>query len=117
MPRPFRMKKQNGAKALRLPHSTDARPLSGEGISQPNPVPLVVLHVDDDSNDTLLLQAAARKAGARFTLLNVPDGEQAMTYLSGMGPYADRSRYPLPALIILDLKMPRLTGVEILKWI
>jgi len=78
---------------------------------------MTVLHIDDDPNDTTLLQAAARKAQAQFILQNVEDGDQAIAYLSGSAPYTDRVRYPLPSLILLDLKMPRQTGFEILKWI
>jgi CheY-like chemotaxis protein len=78
---------------------------------------ITVLHVDDDPNDTALLQAASRKADVAFELQNVEDGEQAMAYLSGSGKYSDRSKYQLPALVLLDLKMPRATGFEILRWI
>ena len=78
---------------------------------------LIFLHIDDDPNDTELLRAATRRAEAYFDLQNVEDGEQAMAYLNGVTPYADRLRYPLPALILLDLKMPRATGFELLKWI
>jgi CheY-like chemotaxis protein len=81
------------------------------------PREITVLHVDDDPNDTTLLQAAARRAGASFVLFNVEDGEQAIAYLSGCGQFSDRDTYPLPALIVLDLKMPRTTGFEILKWV
>jgi CheY-like chemotaxis protein len=78
---------------------------------------LTVLHVDDDANDTALLQAAARKANLSFTLENVEDFEQTMAYLNGEGGYSDRARHPLPSLILLDLKMPRATGFEVLGWI
>ena len=79
--------------------------------------PMTVLHIDDDANDTTLLQAAARAANLEFQLYNVEDGDQAIAYLSGSAPYADRAMYPLPSLILLDLKMPRATGFEVLKWI
>ena len=79
--------------------------------------PITVLHIDDDPNDTELLRAATRKAELPFILHNVEDGEQAIAYLSGLGVYSDRQTYHLPALILLDLKMPRATGFEILKWI
>jgi CheY-like chemotaxis protein len=73
--------------------------------------------VDDDPNDTALLQAASRKAQVSFDIQNVEDGEQAIAYLSGMGRFANRERFPKPALVLLDLKMPRATGFEILRWI
>jgi CheY-like chemotaxis protein len=80
-------------------------------------VPVTVLHVDDDPNDTMLLQAASRKAEVGFELLNVVDGEEAVEYLSRKGKYADSSRCRVPAVVLLDLKMPRATGFEILRWI
>jgi len=76
-----------------------------------------VLHIDDDPNDSELLEAALRKAAAGFTLHTVADGEEAMAYLNGQGRYADRTRFRIPSLVLLDLKMPRATGFEVLKWI
>ena len=58
-----------------------------------------------------------RKAQAGFVLQSVSDGEQAMAYLNGQGVFADRTRYQVPSLVLLDLKMPRATGFEVLKWI
>lgn len=76
-----------------------------------------VLHVDDDPNDTALLQVACAKAAVDFELQNIEDGGQVIEYLSGIGKYADRVQYRLPGLVLLDLKMPRLAGLDVLKWI
>ncbi len=100
-------KKPGGARVLRGEYA--ARSIGGPAIT--------VLHIDDDPNDTALLQAATRKASVEFILHNVEDGEAAIAYLSAEGMYADRNRFQLPALILLDLKMPRATGFEVLKWI
>src|SRR5882724_2265946 len=78
---------------------------------------VTVLHIDDDPNDTELFRAAVRKANAQFAVHNVCDGEEAMAYFNGRGRYADRLLYPLPKLVLLDLKMPRATGFEVLRWI
>lgn len=76
-----------------------------------------ILLVEDDSNDVLLIQRAFQKAGLREMLKIVRDGEQALDYLAGRGPYTDRERYPLPYLLLLDLKMPGTDGFEVLQWV
>ncbi|HYG36012.1 MAG TPA: response regulator [Clostridia bacterium] len=104
------MKQQNQEQAF--------GPRGGSGGARAVPhTALTVLHIDDDANDTELLQAAVRKANLGFAVHNVGDGDQAMAYLNGRGVFSDRKRYSLPSLILLDLKMPRATGLEVLKWI
>ena len=76
-----------------------------------------ILHVDDDSNDRELLLAATLEAAVPFRVHSVSDAEQAIAFLSGTGTYADRRRFPLPRLILLDLKMPGSTGIDILRWV
>ena len=80
-------------------------------------VDATVLHVEDDPNDTLLFQHACQKAGVIFNLHAVSDGDQAIAYLRGTESYSDRAKHPLPKLILLDLKMPRLSGFDVLSWL
>src|ERR1051326_7316731 len=76
-----------------------------------------VLVADDDANDVFFLRRAFQKAGVACPIVDVPDGEKAISYLSGSDTYADRKRYPLPALLFLDLKMPKVSGFEVLEWL
>lgn len=77
----------------------------------------VILLVEDNPRDVLLIQRAFRKANLTNPVQVVGDGEAAVLYLSGQEPYGDRDRYPLPVLILLDLKLPRKSGVEVLAWL
>jgi CheY-like chemotaxis protein len=76
-----------------------------------------ILLVEDDRNDILLLQRAFRKANLANPLMVVTDGEEATAYLGGQGQYADRSQFPLPVIVLLDLKLPRRSGLEVLAWL
>ena len=77
----------------------------------------IILLAEDREDDILLIRRAFEKANLGNRLNVVRDGEQAVAYLSGQAEYADRSRHPLPDLLLLDLKMPRMDGFEVLKWI
>lgn len=76
-----------------------------------------ILLAEDDPNDTLLIQRAFQKAGLGDVLKTVGDGDQAVAYLRGTDEYADRARFPLPFLLLLDLKMPGTDGFEVLHWL
>jgi CheY-like chemotaxis protein len=76
-----------------------------------------ILYAEDEENDVFLMRHAWKSVGVLNPLKVVTDGEQAVQYLSGEGMYADRDEYPLPCLILLDLKLPRLHGLDVLKWI
>ena len=75
-----------------------------------------VLLVEDDPNDVILMERAFRKAGMLSDFQIARDGEQAVAYLSGKGEFSDRTRTPLPTLVLLDLKLPKLSGFEVLRW-
>lgn len=76
-----------------------------------------ILLVEDDGNDVLLLEHAFRKANLTNPIYAVNDGEQAIDYLRGREKYGDRKLFPLPLLVLLDLKLPRKGGLEVLTWL
>jgi len=76
-----------------------------------------ILLVEDNQSDVFLVERAFQKARLPHLLQVVEDGDQAVAYLSGAGPYADRSRFPLPLFVLLDLKLPRKSGFEVLEWL
>jgi CheY-like chemotaxis protein len=77
----------------------------------------LVLVAEDNPDDALLLRRALDRAGIRSRLKIVNDGEELLLYLQGRGAYANRESCPVPSLIILDLKMPRKGGLEVLEWL
>jgi len=79
--------------------------------------PQVVLSVDDNDVDGALLERAFKRTSVPARLYRVSEGPQALAYLAGDGIYKDRENYPLPDLVLLDLAMPKMSGVDVLKWI
>ena len=75
-----------------------------------------LLIVEDDPDALLLLKRAFRKAGLDAPMHVVTDGDAAVKYLAGEGPFGDRRAYPLPCIILLNLKLPKRSGLEVLEW-
>src|SRR5690348_9746215 len=74
-----------------------------------------ILLAEDNSDDVFFFRRALKNIGIQNPLQVVTDGEQAVDYFLGKGQYADRHKHPLPAIAILDIKMPKLTGLEVCR--
>jgi len=77
----------------------------------------VILLVEDREDDVLIIAKAFARAALENQVSVVHNGEEAIQYLKGEGQYSDRKKYPLPTLILLDLKMPKVDGFEFLTWL
>jgi two-component system response regulator len=78
---------------------------------------LRVLMADDSEEDRFFVQRALSASGVGTFFQGVSDGQEAIDYLEAKGPFANRKDYPFPNILLLDLKMPRLGGFDVLKWL
>jgi CheY-like chemotaxis protein len=76
-----------------------------------------VLYVENDENDIFFFHRALKRIGFAHRFAAVKNGREALTYLQGSGPFADRQQHPLPVLLVLDLKMPEMSGIDVLRWV
>jgi CheY-like chemotaxis protein len=76
-----------------------------------------VLYAEDEADDFFFMGYAWEEAGLTNPLIQVKDGQQAIDYLAGHGAFVDREKYPLPCLLLLDLKLPLKSGFDVLRWI
>ncbi|HXS69191.1 MAG TPA: response regulator [Candidatus Polarisedimenticolia bacterium] len=82
-----------------------------------NPREPVILLAEDDRNDVFFVRRGIEQAGARVSLRVLPDGKDVIDYLAARGMFADRNQFPLPSLLLLDLKMPLAGGFDVLEWL
>ncbi len=75
-----------------------------------------ILLIEDSADDIFFMTRAFKLAGVTHPLQVAEDGEKALNYLSGAGPFANRAEFPIPSLVLLDLRLPRVPGVDVLKW-
>jgi CheY-like chemotaxis protein len=76
-----------------------------------------ILLAEDDRNDIALMRRAFVEAAIPNPLIDVRNGREVVEYLTGKDAYADRQKYPLPGLMLLDLKMPWMDGFDVLSWL
>jgi CheY-like chemotaxis protein len=76
-----------------------------------------ILQVEDEEPYVFLMQLMFERAAITNPVHVVPDGQAAIDYLAGAGAYADREKHPLPCLVLLDLKLPKVSGLEVLEWL
>jgi CheY-like chemotaxis protein len=76
-----------------------------------------ILLVEDNADDVFFVKRAIKQAGIRSPLHVVSDGRQAIDYLQGAGTFSDRQNFPLPTVILLDIKLPEVSGLDVLRWI
>jgi two-component system response regulator len=76
-----------------------------------------ILVVEDDDNDLMFLKMAMKKAGVTNPIQVAKDGQEVLDYFQGSDKFADRSEFPFPYLVLLDLKLPYVMGLDVLAWI
>ncbi len=75
-----------------------------------------ILLVEDNEDDVFIFRRAVKAAGILNPVFVAEDGQEAIDFLSGVGPFADRCKFPVPAAIFLDLKLPIKSGFAVLAW-
>jgi CheY-like chemotaxis protein len=76
-----------------------------------------ILYAEDEEDDAIFMERAFKQAGISHRLIIVPDGQEAIDYCAGAGSYFDREEHPLPCIVLLDLNLPKKSGLEVLKFI
>jgi CheY-like chemotaxis protein len=76
-----------------------------------------ILYVENDVDDAFLLETAFKRSGAAVDFKVVDNGERAVAYLSGKDEFADREKFPLPRVVLLDWNMPLMSGAQFLEWL
>lgn len=77
----------------------------------------IILLVEDNADDAFLMKRVLAASAVTLPIVTVNDGQAAIDYLGEAGPEGNRREHPLPAVVFLDLKLPFVSGYEVLAWI
>lgn len=77
----------------------------------------LLLYAEDDENDAFFMRRAFTRLNRADALRIVENGRRVIDYLTGRAEFADRGKYPLPTLLMLDVKMPEMSGLDVLRWV
>lgn len=86
-------------------------------MTQPAPNNDIILLIEDSADDAQLIIRAFERVGVENPVRRLRDGEEAMAYLAGIGQYGDRVQHPIPAVILLDLNLPKFNGYQLMVWL
>lgn len=114
--KPRRPKVNKRAKAPGFPASLTPGKCPESDIQRSPPLGTILL-VEDDPDDAFMVGRALQQVGIANPLVVMRDGEQAVQYLQGEGAYGDRTQFPIPQLILLDLHLPGIDGFQVLTWL
>ena len=76
-----------------------------------------ILLVEDEANDAFFVKSTFEKVGVATPVMAATHGREAIDYLQGKGEFGNRDKFPLPRLILLDVKLPQVMGLDVLRWI
>src|SRR2546421_124510 len=102
-----------------IPKDSETSGTSGRRpyMNEPTGGSWVLLLVEDNEADVIFFRRAVGETSLHLPVAVARDGEEALHYIAAVGPYSDRELHPPPSIVLLDLRLPRKSGLDVLRWI